>query len=205
MSRDIYSDRPKNNTIVKFILGVIHALLWFYNKDQFLIVYEIQRWKVFWSKLERERKNFRNFFSDYRVISHVVNQLVATPANFRFRKLSKKMWKKTRWRKSIWNERKVSGWEKNKESYQAGDRYDREKWKCEEANEKIHKHHILDRTNEAVLIWTKIRLLSTVSGRLVHERYQMNSRSRATSQRTQQWSLALNTINFSQERHSVYI
>ena len=47
MSRDIYSDRPKNNTIVKFILGVIHALLWFYNKDQFLIVYEIQRWKVF--------------------------------------------------------------------------------------------------------------------------------------------------------------
>ena len=47
MSRDIYSDRPKNNTIVKFILGVIRALLWFYNKDQFLIVYEIQRWKVF--------------------------------------------------------------------------------------------------------------------------------------------------------------
>ena len=32
LSRDIYSDRPKNNTIVKFSLCVIHVLC-FYNKD----------------------------------------------------------------------------------------------------------------------------------------------------------------------------
>ena len=35
LSRDIYSDRPKNNTIVKFSLCVIHVLC-FYIKDPFV-------------------------------------------------------------------------------------------------------------------------------------------------------------------------
>ena len=43
LSRDIYSNRPKNSIIIKFSLCVTHVLEWFHNKCKF--VEEIQRWK----------------------------------------------------------------------------------------------------------------------------------------------------------------
>ena len=36
LPRDIYSDRPKNNTIIKFSLSVINVSLSFYNSDWFV-------------------------------------------------------------------------------------------------------------------------------------------------------------------------
>ena len=41
-SRDLYSDRPKNNIIIKFSVCVIHVLQWFHSRIQ-----RIQRWKVY--------------------------------------------------------------------------------------------------------------------------------------------------------------